>query len=91
MRTVPLTLDPAFVAMQQATGDNPYRTLILAILHRALEDAQGRCVHLGNQSPAQITERAQAWLQEGEGVTTLLELAGYEAAPILQRIRQALA
>jgi hypothetical protein len=62
----------------------PYRSLIAAILERAMADALGRGI------PADLRQdEARAWLS-GRGAEALLELAGYESAVILRRLRQRL-
>ena len=71
-------------------ADDPYRELVKAILHRAVEDAQGRCVHPGNRAPGQIEVEARAWLQDGWAMTDLLELAGWDAEPVIRRVRRLL-
>jgi hypothetical protein len=66
---------------------NPYVTLVLAVLHRAVLDAQGRCDSPGHSTPEKLQAEARAWLEDAEAVAGLLELAGYVAAPVLRRLR----
>jgi hypothetical protein len=77
--------------IQADSDDDPYVALITALLHRAVEDAQGRCVHPGDQTPDQIEAAARRWLQDGRELVTLLELAGYDAEPVLRRVQRLLA
>jgi hypothetical protein len=73
------------------SDNDPYCELVKAILHRAMEDAQGRCVHPGDRSSVQIEVEARAWLADGAALAALVELAGYDAAPVLMRVRRLLA
>jgi hypothetical protein len=75
---------------QADSDDDPYRELVLAIVHRAVQDAQGRCGHPGSQSPDQIQAEAQRWLQDEGQVAALVELCGLDAEPVLRRVRQLL-
>jgi hypothetical protein len=70
--------------------DNPYAALIVAILHRAWQDAQGSCDARGHYTTAQLQAEAVAWLQEERTVAELLALAGYDSGPVLRRLRQGL-
>jgi hypothetical protein len=45
-------------------------------------------VYPGNRAPGQLAVEARAWLAEGGGLAELLELAGFESEPVLQRVRQ---
>lgn len=69
-------------------GD-PYQTLIAAILERAVQDALGHGPTRGTPCHTQAQREARAWLS-GRGATALLELAGYESAVVLQRVRSLL-
>jgi hypothetical protein len=64
-----------------------YATLTAAIIHRAWRDAQGHCDSPGHSTPAKLQAEAQAWLEDEAAVAGLLELAGYDAAPVLRRLR----
>jgi hypothetical protein len=68
---------------QAACDDDPYIEVVKAILHRAVQDAQGHCWSPGAQSPDQIQAEAQ--------VAALVELCGLDAAPVLTRVRRLLA
>jgi hypothetical protein len=76
--------------VQPHSDDDPYAMLVLAIVRRAVDDAQGCVVHPGTRSPAQIEVEARAWLAEEHELVALLELAGCDAAPVVQRVRQML-
>jgi hypothetical protein len=67
---------------------NPYGALVAAIVHRAWRDAQGHCDSPGHSTPEKLQAEAQAWLQDEQAVAALLELAGFEAAPVLRRLRK---
>ena len=67
---------------------DPYRALVLAIVHRAVQDAVGRCHPTVSQPRRQIQAEAQAWLQDDAAVAGLLELAGYAPDAVLARLRQ---
>ena len=69
------------------TAIDPYGTLIAAIIHRAWRDAQGHCDSPGHSTPETLQAEAQAWLADEQAVTGLLELAGYDADPVLRRLR----
>jgi hypothetical protein len=79
------------MAPQPDCPEDPYRTLITAILHRAVEDAQGHCWSPGPQTPDQIQAEARRWLQDEALVAGLVELCGLEPAPVLRRVRRILA
>jgi hypothetical protein len=64
-----------------------YATLIAAIVHRAWRDAQGHCDSPGHSTPEKLQQEALTWLQDEAAVAGLLELAGYDAAPVLQRLK----
>jgi hypothetical protein len=82
---------PRTLTLAQAErDDDPYWALIRAILHRAVEDAQGRCVHPGARSPVQIEVEARAWLADGQALADLLELVGFDAEPVLRRVQRLL-
>jgi hypothetical protein len=66
---------------------SPYAALIAAIVHRAWRDAQGHCDAPGHSTPEKLQAEAQAWLEDERAVAGLLELAGYDAAPVLRRLR----
>jgi hypothetical protein len=78
------------MAPQLERPDDPYQTLVLAILHRAVQDAQGHCWSPGPQSPDQIQAEARRWLQDEAQVAAQVELCGLEAEPVLRRVRQLL-
>ena len=61
--------------------------LIAAIVHRAWRDAQGHCDSPGHRTPEKLQAEARAWLEDEQAVAGLLELAGYDAAPGLRRLR----
>jgi hypothetical protein len=70
-------------------GD-PYRSLVLAVLERAISDAQGLCHMRGDDRPADRVQReARAWLT-GQGAVELLSLAGYDPDPVLRQVRRVL-
>jgi hypothetical protein len=73
---------------QPTNDDNPYVEFVKALVRRAVEDAQGHVVYPGNRAPGQLAVEARAWLAEGGGLAELLELAGFESEPVLQRVRQ---
>jgi hypothetical protein len=75
---------------QAERPDDPYVELILAILHRAVQDAQGHCWSPGAQSPDQIQAEARRWLQDEAQVAALVELAGCDPEPVLRRVRRLL-
>jgi hypothetical protein len=70
-----------------AASVDPYQTLVLAIVHRAVQDAGGRCASPGGANVAQLQAEAQDWLADEAAVAGLLELAGYESASVLARLR----
>jgi hypothetical protein len=70
-----------------SSDDDLYIMMVQTIMYLAVEDAQGRCVHPGNRALAQIAVEARVWLQDGRELTDLLELAGYDAAPVLRRVQ----
>jgi hypothetical protein len=67
--------------------DDPYRALIVAMVHRAVEDAQGHVVHPGNRTPGQVQCEAQSWLTDGRELAAWLELAGFDPASVVERVR----
>ena len=70
------------------SDEDPYRLLAAAIVARAWADAQGHVFAPGAQSRAQIQAEARAWLAAEHGVADLIELCGYDAEPVLRRVRQ---
>jgi hypothetical protein len=72
---------------QPTSDDDSYTQLILAILHRAVQDTQGHCWSPGTQSPEQIQAEARRWLHEERELVALLELAGFDPSPVLRRVR----
>jgi hypothetical protein len=66
---------------------SPYAALIAAILHRAWRDAQGHCDSPGHSTPEKLQAEAQAGLEDEAAIAGLLELAGYDAAPVLRRLK----
>jgi hypothetical protein len=70
------------------SDDDPYVELVKAIIARAVQDARGHVVHLGNRAPGQIEVEARPWLQDGCALAALLELAGFESEPVVRRVRQ---
>jgi hypothetical protein len=68
-----------------------YHNLIMAILHRAVRDAQGHCDASGHDSPARLEAEAQRWLADTQAVEDLLELAGFDASLVLRRLGPLLA
>jgi hypothetical protein len=69
------------------TTPNPYVSLALAILYRAVRDAQGHCDSPGKTAPEKIQGEALRWLAQETTVRDLVELAGYDADMILTRLR----
>jgi hypothetical protein len=69
------------------TAINPYGALIAAVIHRAWRDATGHCDSPGHSTPEKLQAEAQAWIQDEDAVAALLELAGYDADPVLARLR----
>ena len=67
-----------------------YRDLVRAIVHRAVQDAQGHCWSPGPQTPGQIQAEARRWLAEEHELTALLELAGVDSMPVVERVRRLL-
>jgi hypothetical protein len=76
---------------QPTYTDDPYQTLVGAIIARAVQDAQGHCASPGAQSPAQIQAEARRWLADERAVAALVELCGLDAEPVLRSIRRILA
>ena len=72
--------------MSEASAD-PYQALVLAIVHRAVQDAGGRCASPGRANVAQLQAEAQDWLADEVAVAGLLELGGYDAGLVLARLR----
>jgi hypothetical protein len=79
------------MAPQPERPEDPYQALVLAILHRAVQDALGHCGSPGAQSPEQIQAEARRWLADERAVAALVELCGLDAAPVLRRVRRLLA
>lgn len=75
---------------QVHADDNPYQQLVQAIITRAVADALGYVSPARHVSPTTLQEEAVAWITEGEGITELLELGGFDAEPIVRAIRQCL-
>jgi hypothetical protein len=72
-------------------GVEGYRGLVAAIVRQALADVTAPVVFApGPLSPSQIRAEAHAWLEDETGLVTLLDLTGYDAAFVLQRVREAL-
>jgi hypothetical protein len=69
---------------------NPYVTVVLEVIHRAVLDASGRVDLPGKSSPEKIEAEAKRWLADTQAVQDLIELAGYDSGPVLARIRQGL-
>lgn len=67
-----------------------YRSLALAVVKQALQDATGTVFAPGPVAPDQIQAEAVAWLQDEAAVADLLELCGYDADPVVHRVRQML-
>jgi len=61
--------------------------LVAAILARAMADAQGNCDPCGPVPAARLQHEARAWLADAQAVSTVLELAGYDASVVLKRLR----
>ena len=68
--------------------EDPYQALVLAIVHRAVLDAQGHCHPTGPVPEARLRLEARTWLADEQAVRWLLELGGYESGPVLARLRQ---
>jgi hypothetical protein len=66
---------------------NPYVILVLEVIHRAVLDASGRVDLPGKTSPEKIQAEAQRWLADAGALVDLLELAGYDSAPVMRRLR----
>ena len=66
-----------------------YQLFVLAVVQRAIADAQGACSPTGARAAAQIQAEAREWWAADEA-GALLELAGYEPGPVLARVRQLL-
>jgi hypothetical protein len=64
-----------------------YRELIAAILARAVADATGRCGPTRGVSGDQLQQEARDWLHDEAAVAWLIELGGYDARPVLRRLR----
>jgi hypothetical protein len=76
-------------AAQRPSADvvlDPYTTLVLAIVHRAVKDASGFCDSPGYSTPEKIESEARCWLADTQAVRDLLELAGFDASPVLRRL-----
>jgi hypothetical protein len=71
-----------------AAPDDPYRALVAAIISRAVHDARGQCASPGGTGVAQLQAEAQDWLADEAAVAGLLELGGYDAGPLLARLRK---
>ena len=69
------------------TDGDPYQNLVIAIVHRAKEDAQGHCAY--SAVPDQAQADARAWLRDPTQGARLLELAGFDSERVLRQIRQA--
>ena len=82
-------LHPADASMAPPVEDDmdPYRRLVIAIVERAVEDAQGNCASPGHTSVGKLQFQAQRWLADTDAVGELLELAGYDPAPVLARLQ----
>jgi hypothetical protein len=76
---------------QPASDDDPYAFLALAIVHRAVQDAQGHWAPLGAANPVQVQAEAQTWLRDERAMTALIDLCGLDAEPVLRRVRTLLA
>lgn len=75
----PLALDPDFLTLTRPSGADPYKVLVLVILERAVQDAQGHIAYPGYYAPDALEAEARVWLQDGVG-DYLLTLAGYDPA-----------
>jgi hypothetical protein len=91
MPAVPKGLRIPTMPLPKRDDDDPYTLLVLAIVQRAVLDAQGRVVHPGNRPPCQIEVEARAWLADGRELTDLLELAGFAPERVVRRARCLLA
>jgi hypothetical protein len=70
------------------SADDPYALLVvLAIVHRAVHDAQGHWSPLGAANPVQVRAEARTWLKDEREMTALIELCGLDAEPVLRRVR----
>jgi hypothetical protein len=67
-----------------------YRALMSAVVRQAVLDARGTVFAPGPHSPRQLQDDARAWLQDEAAVQALVELGGYNAEPVLHRVRQRL-
>jgi hypothetical protein len=68
---------------------DPYRSLVLAVFQRAVEDARGRTAPLANRPVQELREEAHRWLAS-DAPATLLSLAGIEPDAVLPRVRERL-
>jgi hypothetical protein len=75
----------------EAREPDGYRGLVLAILHRAVQDARGVCHPLCAQPRVTPQAEARDWLADEQAVRELLELAGYDSEPVIQRVQAFLA
>jgi hypothetical protein len=73
------------------SDDDLYTVLVLTIVNRAVHDAQGNWHPLGAANPAQVQAEARRWLADERELVALLELGGFDAAPVVQRVQQILA
>jgi len=62
-----------------------YRMLALAIVHRALQDTQGKTFAPGDVPRRKIQADARTWLRSGKAAE-LLELAGYEGTTLHRQV-----
>lgn len=75
---------------ETSPDDNPYVLLVQAVIARAVADARGETSPARHLAPAVLIAEARAWLAEETEVIRLLELAGFDAGPLVSRIRRVL-
>jgi hypothetical protein len=76
--------------MQPTSDDSPYTQLVQAVIRRALEDASGHVMYPGSRPPDRLEAEARAWLADGRELTALLELAGFDPAPVVRWVQRRL-
>jgi hypothetical protein len=69
----------------------PYVALVAAILHRAIEDAQGRCTHADPRAKAQYQAEARLFLADQQAIAWWYELCGLDSLPLLRTVKEVLA
>ena len=74
----------------QTDTPNPYVSLVSAILHRAVEDAQGRCTHADPRARLQYQTEARLFLADQRAVTWWCELCDIDSGPLLRAMHHVL-